>query len=935
MQIRAYIAHFITISVILIMAACSVASRSSHADREIVPIPVPPDQWHSANADTTAQSQNNHPSMPGTETAPTTAASAKDSTDNSLILTDTLQISDSNTKETIVISDTTTIAADTVQQDSVQPKPMFNDIVSYSADDSIKFSVLSKEMFLYKNGFVKYMSTELKADSIAMNMSTNIAYASGVKDTAGVIVGKPKFKDGSQEFESLDLKYNFKTGKGFVKEIITQQGEGYIQGKLTKKMSDSIYCVKDGWYTTCDHHDHPHFYIRMSKAKMIRDKKVVSGFANLYIEDVPLPLAIPFGFFPITKKGTSGVIMPTYGEERMRGFNLRDGGYYWFINDYVDLSVTGTIYTNGSWGLNMGSNYRKRYKFTGNFNFSMSRNHTSEKGTPDYTQSKDWSLRWTHSQDAKANPYTTFSASVDMSSASDNYYNSTSINDIANQRKQSSISWSKKWPDRPFNITASFTHNQNSRDTSISLSFPNLVFRVSQIYPFRRKERVGKLRWYENIGFTYNAEVKNTITTKESQLGESFKHMARDWQNGFQHSIPLSTSFNLLKDLSLSPSINYKGVAYLSSIRKGNWVTDSTMPNYGYIPTDTIYGLHYAHNYTTSLSLAYNPTVYGMYQFKPDSKVFAIRHVIRPSASISYAPNLGIDPKNYWKTYLDRNGVEQKYSIFEGKLYGTPTGSERSQQSGSLNLSIDNNVEMKVRNDQDTTGKEEYKKIKLLESFRIASSYNFFADSMRWSTISLSARTKVFNNKVNINLSGTLDPYAINANAVRINKYNGGIGRLTRVSASSGIQFSSDNGKKKEEKNDILNGHYDEYMDFEVPWSISLDYTFSYSKTYSRNTAEGATRPLSKNTISQMVRVNGDFSLTPKWKFGYSTGYDFQQKEVTATSFNISRDLHCWEMTFSCIPFGTHQSYNFQINVRSSMLRDLKLTKKDSWYDRR
>lgn len=931
MQIRAYIAHFITISVILVMAACSVASRSSHADREIVPTPVPPDQWHTADADTTAQSQDKRQSEPATDLP--TAASAKDTT--AVILTDSLQISDSNAKETIVISDTTTMAADTVQQDSAQAKPMFNDIVSYSADDSIKFSVQSKEMFLYKNGFVKYMSTELKADSIAMNMSSNIAYASGVKDTAGVIVGKPKFKDGSQEFESLDLKYNFKTGKGFVKEIITQQGEGYIQGKLTKKMSDSIYCVKDGWYTTCDHHDHPHFYIRMSKAKMIRDKKVVSGFANLYIEDVPLPLAIPFGFFPITKKGTSGVIMPTYGEERMRGFNLRDGGYYWFINDYVDLSVTGTIYTNGSWGLNMGSNYRKRYKFTGNFNFSMSRNHTSEKGTPDYTQSKDWSLRWTHSQDAKANPYTTFSASVDMSSATDNYYNSTSINDIANQRKQSSISWSKKWPDRPFNITASFTHNQNSRDTSISLSFPNLVFRVSQIYPFRRKERVGKLRWYENIGFTYNAEVKNTITTKESELGESFKHMARDWQNGFQHSIPLSTSFNLVKDLSLSPSINYKGVAYLSSIRKGNWVTDSTMPNYGYIPTDTIYGLHYAHNYTTSVSLAYNPTVYGMYQFKPDSKVFAIRHVIRPSASISYAPNLGIDPKNYWKTYLDRNGVEQKYSIFEGKLYGTPTGSERSQQSGSLNLSIDNNVEMKVRNDQDTTGKEEFKKIKLLESFRIASSYNFFADSMRWSTISLSARTKVFNNKVNINLSGTLDPYAINANAVRINKYNGGIGRLTRVSASSGIQFSSDNGKKKEEKNDILNGHYDEYMDFEVPWSISLDYTFSYSKTYSRNTAEGATRPLSKNTISQMVRVNGDFSLTPKWKFGYSTGYDFQQKEVTATSFNISRDLHCWEMTFSCIPFGTHQSYNFQINVRSSMLRDLKLTKKDSWYDRR
>lgn len=939
MQIRAYIVHFIAISVILIMAACSVSSRSTHAKEEIIEEMTPPDQWNSEAQDTTDHfsSKKDRPLSPekiiGQET--------QDTIPSPLITKkDTLQAGDSTVTETIVISPgfsgADTLAQDTLVQDSVQqPKPLFNDIVNYSADDSIKFSIDGKKMFLYKNAFVKYLSTELKADFIELNMENNEAYASGVPDSAGVMIGKPKFKDGSQEFESLDLKYNFKTGKGFVKEIITQQGEGYIQGKLTKRMSDSIYCVKDGWYTTCDQHDHPHFYIRMSKAKLIKDKKVVSGFANLYIEDVPLPLAIPFGFFPISKKGTSGVLMPTYGEERMRGFNLRDGGYYWFISDYVDLAVTGTIYTNGSWGLNLGSNYRKRYKFNGSFNFSMSRNHTSEKGLPDYSQSKDWALRWTHAQDPKANPYTTFSASVDMSSASNNYYNATSINEIANQRKQSSISWSKKWPDKPFSITAGFTHNQNSRDTSISLSFPNLNFRVSQIYPLRKKDRVGKIKWYENIGFTYTAELKNTIQTKESELGESFKHMARDWQNGFQHSIPLSTSINLAKDLSVSPSFSYKGVAYLSSIRKGDWVTDSTMPNYGYIPIDTIYGLHYAHNYSTSISLSYNPTIYGMYQFKPDSRVFAIRHVVRPSASVSYAPNLGIDPKNYWKTYLDKNGVEQKYSIFEGKIYGTPTGAERSQQSGSLNLSLDNNVEMKVRNDQDTTGKEKYKKVKLLESFRISSSYNFFADSMRWSTIALSARTKVINNRVNINLTGTLDPYAINANAVRINKYNGGIGRLTRVSASSGIQFSSDNGKSKEQKDDQLNGHYDDYVDFDVPWSISLDYTFSFSKNYTRNPDPLAKHPLSNNTISQMVRVNGDFSLTPKWKFTYSTGYDFQQKEVTATSFGISRDLHCWEMTFNCIPFGTHQSYNFQINVRSSLLRDLKLMKKESWYDNR
>lgn len=608
------------------MAACSVASRSSHARKDIAASETQEKtaagkQQESAQPDSTVQDKTPGPVIKEVHHPVKRPASVRDSlsaadsalmaprptvSDSLLAIVNIGVATDSTPRPTV--SDSLQVQSDTLQTDSTKTeKPLFKDVVEYNAADSIILDVPNKKTFLYKNAFVKYLTTELKADYIELDMENSLAYASGLPDSSGTIVGKPKFKDGSQEFESLDLKYNFKTEKGFVKEIITQQGEGYVQGKLTKKMSDSVYCIKDGWYTTCDKHDHPHFYVRLSKAKMIRDKKVVSGFANLYIEDVPLPLAIPFGFFPITKKGTSGIIMPTYGEERMRGFNLRDGGYYWFINDYVDLTVTGTIYTNGSWGLNVGSNYRKRYKFSGNFDFSMSRNHTSEKGTPDYTQSKDWSIRWQHSQDPKANPYTTFSASVDMSSATNNYYNANNINDIANQRKQSSISWSKKWPDRPFNITASFTHNQNSRDSSISLSFPNLNFRVSQVYPFRRKERAGKLKWYENIGFTYNAELRNSIQTKESELGKSFQNMARDWQNGFKHSIPLSTSINIVKDLSLSPSFTYNGVAYLSSIRKGDWVADSTMPGGGYIPVDTVYGLHYAHNYNASLSLSYNP----------------------------------------------------------------------------------------------------------------------------------------------------------------------------------------------------------------------------------------------------------------------------------------------------------------------------------------
>lgn len=844
---------------------------------------------------------------------------------------DSLHLSDKKQlplNETIVLV-TDTIVSDTVAPDSAKSeKPLFDDIISYDAEDSVWFSIDQKKVFLYGNATVKYITTELNAQFIELDMEKKQAFASGLADTSGTIVGTPKFKDGAQEFEASELRYNFDTRKGFVKNIITQEGEGYVQGKLAKKLSDSVYCVKDGWYTTCDNHDHPHFYIRMSKAKMIKDKKVIAGFSNLVIEDVPLPIAVPFAFFPITKKGTSGVIMPTYGEERMRGFNLKNGGYYWAISDYIDLSATGDIYTNGSWGANLISNYRKKYKFSGNFNFSMSRNHTSEKGLPDYAESNDWSLRWTHSQDAKANPYSTFSASVDISSANNNYYNSTNINDIANQRKQSSISWSKKWPEKPFSLTAAFNHNQNSRDSTISLTFPNMNFRMTQIYPFRKTGKTGKLAWYDNIGVSYTAELRNSIQTKEDLLFKS--SLTKDWQNGFKHSIPVSTTFNLLKDVSLTPSFQYDGVLYLRAIEK-EWVTDTTLPQKGYVKIDTSNGLNYAHNYRASVSLGYNPTVYGMYMFKPNSKIFAIRHVIRPSISVSYAPKMGVKKSKYEKVYLDGDGNEQRYSIYENAIYGTPSGVEKS--SGSVNLSIDNNLEMKVRNDKDTTGNEEFKKIKLLESFRISTSYDMFADSMNFSNIRLSARTKLFNNKINIEVSATLDPYAINANATRINKYNGGIGRLTNVTMTTGFQFSSDNGKNKEKKNELVGGFYDHYTDFDVPWSFNVDYNLSYSKSYSKNTAEGAKRPITRSNLSQMLRLTGDFSLTPKWKFGFSTGYDFANHEVTATSFNISRDLHCWDMTFSCIPFGTHQSYNFQINVKSSLLKDLKLTKKESWYD--
>ena len=816
-----------------------------------------------------------------------------------------------------IVYDSAGIPIDTIRNDSTQSKPLFDDLIDYNADDSVRFSIQEKKVYLYGNGFVKYLTTELRADYIELDMDKKLAMATGVPDSVGKLKGTPKFKDGGQEFESTELHYNFDTKKGYVTEIITQEGEGYIQGKTTKKMSDSVYCVKHGMYTTCDEHDHPHFGLNMSKAKMIKDKKIFVGFTNLELEGIPLPIFIPFGFFPITKKATSGIIMPTYGEERMRGFNLRGGGYYIYINDYIDMNITGDIYTNGSWGLHYATQYRKRYKFNGNLNFTISKNYVSEKGLPDYQESSDWSVRWTHTQDGKANPYSSFSASVDMSSANNNYYNANTVDGIANQRKQSSISWSKKWPESPFSLSGSFNHSQNSRDSSIAITLPNLSLRMTQIYPFRKKGKSGEMKWYDNIGVSYSAELRNSIQTKEDKLFKS--SFERDWSNGFKHNIPISLQFKIAKDVTFTPSLNYNGYLNLKTIEK-IWIPD-TSANGGQFITRDVPGLNYSHDYSASGSIGYTPTIYGMFMFKPGCKVVAIRHMIRPSISASYTP--AIKPLgNYKKSYFDGE-KEVEYDIHEGLTYRPNTTG--GKQSGSISFSLDNNVEMKVRNDKDTTGDEEFKKVKLLESFRLSTSYNPFADSMNFSNISISARTKILNNKVDLNFSGTIDPYAIDTNNVRYNKYHGKLGRLTNATISTNFSFSADNGQNKEKKNDLVGGFYDDYMDFDVPWNISISYNFTYSRP----------SPYRSPTISQIVNFSGDLSLTPKWKLTFQSGYDIKNKEVTSTSFSVTRDLHCWEMTFNCMPFGQHQSYNFEIHVRSSLLRDLKLTKRDSWYDRR
>ena len=805
-----------------------------------------------------------------------------------------------------------TVGTDSIVADSTAKKPFLQTAIEYNADDSVTFSLSGHKVFLTNNAFVKYGATELRAYYIELDISKKEAFAYGIKDSTDKFIHTPEFKDGAEEFKCKELKYNFETGKGLVNEVITEQESGYVHSEITKRMDENTFFLKNGKYTTCDH-PHPHFYVRMTKAKMIKDDKIVSGPLHIVLEDVPLPVGLPFGFFPFSSKYSSGILLPSYGEEQRRGFNLRGGGYYWAINDYVDLAVRGDIFSNGSWGTYLQSKYKKRYRYSGNLATEYHKNKYGDKGLDDYSEVTDFAVRWTHTQDAKANPYRTFSASVNFSTSENDRNNSTSIDKIVNNQKQSSISYSKKWPGSPFSLNGSLRHSQNSRDTTISLTLPSLSLNMTQIYPFRTKGKSSNLKWYDKVGVSYSSKMENRVNIKEDKLMSS--SLTKDWKNGYQHSIPVTTNFKLARDLTLSPTLNYQGVLYSRSIRR-HW--DETLnENKGGTVDDTIQGIQYAHNYSTSASLSLSPKIYGMYTFKKTSRIEAIRHVMTPSISVSYTPEIGVDRDKYYRTYK-RDGKDVEYSIFDGSLYGTPTG---AKESGSINLSLDNNIEAKIKTANDTTGNEDFKKVKLLESLKFSTSYNMFADSLNWSNIRINGRTKIFNSKLGLDFSSTVDPYALNANDIKIDKFGP---RLTNASIDLGFRLSSSDFKGEAEeggKEDEKTPDEMRFVQFDVPWSFSLDYGWTYSK------------PTRTTTVNQNIGLRGDFSLTPKWKINFSTGYDFAAKAISSTQFSLTRDLHCWQMTFSTIPFGTYQSYNFRLNVKSSVLQDLKYEKKKVWQD--
>ena len=843
------------------------------------------------------------------------------------------------------------LGMDSLAADTTKKKEPLDAPVIYEASDSIVFT---KEGYahLYGEGKVNYQNIELTSAVITMNMDSSTVYATGVTDTAGVETGSPIFKDGETPYESKIMRYNFKTKKGFINSIVTQQGEGYVTSEEGKKgANDEIY-MRHGKYTTCDNHEHPHFYLKLSMAKVRPKKNVVFGPAQLVVEDVPLPIAVPFGFFPFNSSYSSGFIMPTYGDEMNRGFYLRDGGYYFAISDQMDLKVLGEIFTKGSWGLSAASNYNKRYKFSGSFNASYLVTKTGEKNMPDYSVSKDFRIQWSHRQDAKANPNSSFSASVNFATSS---YDRSSLSSLYNPQqysqntKASSVSYSRNFPEIGLNISGAFNITQNTRASSLSMTLPDVNISLNRIYPFKRKKSAGDERWYEKISLQYTGSITNSISTKDNLL---FKTPLTQWENGMQHKIPVSATFNLFKYINIVPSFNYTERWYLRKVKQSY---DASPTSRDHVKRDTINGFNRLYDY--NLSLQMNTKLYGMY--KPlfmKSKELQIRHVFTPTVSYTYTPDFGKSRYGYYDTYTytDEDGEVRtvEYSPYEGAVYGYP-GKNMSQ---NISFSIDNNIEMKMKSDKDTTG---YKKISLIDQLGASLSYD--VANKKWSDLSMNLRLKL-TKSYTFNMNASFATYAYqfdeNGNVVVGDRTEWSYGRFGRFQGYSGsFSYTLNNdtfkklfGKKEEdEKNKDNKGKEenedeeteeeteeqnnnsnmrktekasvdsDGYLAFKLPWSVSLSYSYSIREDRSKDINIKTMRyPYS---LTHSLNVSGNFKIGSRWNMTYSTGYDFTSKEMSMTTLNITRDLHCFNMSCGLV-FGPFTSYNFSIRANSSMLTD-------------
>ncbi len=850
------------------------------------------------------------------------------------------------------------------KEDSIKKnkKSQLEDPVAYEAKDSIVFFMDTKNAYLYGNGKVDYQNITLKAENITMNLDSSMVHAIGVLDSLGRLSGKPIFKQGNDEYESETMTYNFETRKGFITNVTTAQQEGFLYSEETKKGADNELFLRHGRYTTCDE-EHPHFYIALSRAKVHTGKDVFSGPAWLVVEDVPLPIAIPFAYFPFTDKYSSGIIMPSYGDENSRGFYLRDGGYYFAISDYWDLKLTGEIFTKGSWGIGAQTTYKRRYKYSGNFYFNYQVTKLGEKNLPDYSVTKNFKLQWSHTQDSKMNPNSSFSASINFATQSYEKNNLTSLynpTSYAQSTRTSSISYSKSFPKLGLSISSSFNISQNMRDSTISLTLPNLSINLQKFYPFKRAVKVGKQKWYEKIALSYSGTLSNSISTKEDQLLHS--NLIKDWHNGMRHTVPVSASFQILKYINVVPSFNYTERWYSQKVNQ-SWDADKQT-----LVRDTVYGFNRVYNY--NLSLSANTKMYVFY--KPNYKLFGdkiqmVRHVLTPSLSFSYAPDFGSTRYGYYKTYArtDENGNVSlvEYSPFQGSLYGVP-GRGRT---GSVSFDLSNNIEMKIKSDNDSTG---IKKLSIIDELGASLSYNLAAKTQPWSNLSTRLRLKW--GKFTLNLNTTWMTYAYEfdnkGNVVVGNRTEwsyGRFGRFQGMSKNLSYTFNNQTWKKwmkslnkllhgdedddendnnlnppdlddadseenianNQDNNESLNG--DGYMPFSIPWSFSVSYGITMSEDRSRMINVKNMRYPFK--FIHNLNFSGNVKLSTNWIISFSSGWDFTNNELSMTTVNVSRDMHCFNISAGFV-FGPFTSYHVTMRANASTLTDaLKYDKKSSY----
>ena len=818
-------------------------------------------------------------------------------------------------------------------------------IIKGRATDSLYYDMRKKMVYIYEKGDVTYDNMNLQADFMNIDLDSKNIYAYGQADTIDgePTVTRPLFTQGGTSLNMDTIAYNIESQRAKIKGIATQQGDGWLIGHDVKKMEDNSIHIADGMYTTCDQTDHPHFYYYMSKAKVIPgdNGKVIMGGGHLVIEDVDIPfLGLPEGFFPLSSGPKSGILMPSYGEEARRGFYLRGLGYYFTLSDHIDLALTGGFYTLGSWEAQAVSRYVKKYKYSGSVNFDYASVRTGDKDDPDYVSQNTFRLQWTHSQDAKANPGSTFSASVNLSSSGYSKYSATTLNDMLATQTNSSIAYSKNWAGTPFSLSMNMAVSQNSQTQALSVTLPNISFNVSKFFPLKRKVKMGQDRWYEKISMSYSAKLTNSVQAKESDIFTS--QTLQNMRNGVQHSIPVQASFNLLNYINITPNINYTERWYFKKTEK-QWNPETNQLE----NLDPEYGFYRLYDYNAGISMS--TIFYGQWQVREkykDFKLQALRHTVTPSISFSYAPDFGNQKYGYFKTVqADSTGRTQVYSPFTDNAYGIPS----SGRSASLNFTLSQSLEAKVLSKQDSTG---MRKLKIIDDFSIGGSYNFLADSMKLSTISLSLRSTL-SKKFGINLRATLDPYEVTPEGKRYDKLTwrrGNLGRIMNTGWSFGYSFKSRESSAPA-INDInsippeyTNPFYDPYgmmdpmlrrqymsqayYDFSLPWNFGFNYNVNYNLAYVNNGTTGY-----KRTVTQTIGFNGSITFSPKMSATINGGYDITTNKLTTSSISITRDLHCWQMSFSWVPFGYYKSWNFHIGVKAGSLQDLKYDKSQSMYD--